>query len=248
MVEISNFQTVDIPWFLKNSKNIPTPEGGFYHVKKDDIKNLDDSNIYNSLLKTNQFLSGHFVNEFLKVTVAKKNGEYFVIVKRKIKNDYEIHKLFNGADNALMRHIDNIYNPLEMASKEIFESNLLSAMKTEFAPLFDANDSSTGVIEETYADMNTYKFKTYYPFLVDIHITELEHDHLGQKKKYRGGVRLNAENGGNYFTKVLHFNTASEFKRIIKEIVPIMKETIRTTRKKVPLIDLVSKKLDVETL
>jgi hypothetical protein len=115
-------------------------EHGFQYVKDNERDSLDDSNIFNVLLKTKRFRAIEFRKEWIKIKLAfnKKNNSYLLLIYNKRKTGDDITKIMelnHEVDADIIKHVKKFINPGIADKLEQIDNAVQSILKNNLSNL-----------------------------------------------------------------------------------------------------------------
>lgn len=207
------------------SEHLFLSEHGFNYTRDDDRDDLDDSTIFNSLLKTKMYRSLEFSKGWVKLKVAESNGTYYILsYDLRLKTGvHKVFKLSSPTDNILINHIKKILNSDKLVAEEKINEELKKIMTNTLSSL--GGDVSK-IKESDIEGISQFSIpiKGSLEIIVLVNLVKDKNDGL-----YSASVSLNGLNGVSYFVELYHFENISELDRLIRNDLQVISDTIKET-------------------
>lgn len=218
---------------LVHSVPLNLREHGFNYTRDDDRESLDDSTIFNSLLKTKRFRGLEIKKKWVKLKIAEYDNKYYLLTYDVRKDDDypQILKLVPPVDNVIINHIKNIMNPSQLATEESLKISLKNIAVTNLASIGATSDN----IIESPDELIKVTGKIMSPFEVYI-LFDTEKNEINNKNMV--AFKVTAENGETYFSKMFYVNEINELDALLKEHVLDLSDTLKETIRNVSVEDL----------
>lgn len=220
-------------------------EHGFTYTRDDDRDDLDDSTIFNSLLKTKRFRGLEIKKEWIKISIAEKNGAYYLLtydVRRDDEYNPYVLKLMSPVDNIIIDHIRHILNPdklnsensLKQLLKEITIKNFVSVGASEEKIKVSPID---GLIKVSGLIMR--------PFEIVISFDKKKNE---VNDKHMVVLKVIAENGESYYSKLLYVNNIQELDPLMQQESTPLSDKLKELLNNVSYEELIVKKTQPENV
>lgn len=206
MYPIQDYEIYDIETIKNKALLLEPSKHGFTFVIDDEREDLDDSTIYNTLLKTKMFRSIEIKKRWVQLWISELNGTYFLIENDiRLKNiGDQFYKLMHPTDSKLIKHIAMILNPNKELDNEELKNYIFDLSIKYFAPL--------GVDKNNY-ELNDNRIEFYFPIKKPFFISVGTFSNSKTDRKIHCSFRLKAESEEIFVAVSFAFSSEEEFQQ-----------------------------------
>lgn len=223
---------------VSNRKLIPLTKekGGFNYKREIEQDELDDSTIYNLLIKSRLFRAIDIKRDWIDVSLTEKNGDFFVVLLDKRVNNPQpqVIQLNDSADYKIVRFAKEILFPQKALTDIEFRKGLKSVAIDVFSDL----DLNVDSFKENKS-LIRLEFNITNPMSIELFISTNQDRIDGT---YLAGFELFAPNGEKYIKELFKVKDIEDFKQEIKNVLPTIKSEIKSVLNTVSTEELITPK------